>query len=112
MKLATLPANFKLGFELRSTFRIHFAIFLRIPPIVSKCEISYYVYTDVSFKIFTIIVDQTENTAKMDSKMIILFIVYQYTYSNCNTAEPSSETSFEVSGQSRKFHSVNSFEVG
>ena len=43
--LQLCPQTSKLGSELRPIFRIHFAIFVRIPHIVSKCEISYYIYT-------------------------------------------------------------------
>ena len=43
--LQLCPQTSKLGSELRPIFRIHFAIFVRTPPIVSKCEISYYIYT-------------------------------------------------------------------
>ena len=43
--LQLCPQTSKLDSELRPIFRIHFAIFVRTPPIVSKCEISYYIYT-------------------------------------------------------------------
>ena len=87
--------------------RIHFITFVRTLPIVSKCEISYYVCTFIvrKFQNFTIIVDQIENTAKMDN-----YFIHQASISNCNTAEPSLESSFEVCGQSCAFQSVNSFD--
>ena len=70
--LQLCPQTSKLGSELRPIFRMHFAIFVRTPPIFSKCKISYYIYTFIvrKFKIFTI-VDQTENA---DSYMILLIV--------------------------------------
>ena len=66
VELATCPQTSKQGFELRSI--LHFRIAIFVPPIVSKCQIRYYVYPftvrTVSLKIFTITVDSTENTAK------------------------------------------------
>ena len=81
MKLATLPANFKTRSILHIASRIHFITFVRTSPIVSKGEISYNVCTFIvrKFQNFTIIVDQIENTAKMDN-----YYIHQPSISNVN----------------------------
>ena len=90
------------------TFTIHFATFVRTPPIVSKYDISFFIYTFIvpNFQNFhDYCRPDRENTAKMDNYFL-------HCISNVKTAEPSSEPSFEVCGQNCKFHSVNSFQDG
>ena len=97
MKLATLPAQAStLGCELRSILHLEYTLLLMfgLRPTFPNVKLVMFTFIVRKFQNFHDYCRPDRKQFKNHEKLYNLFII-----SNCNTAEPSSEPSFEVCEQ-------------